>query len=51
MAVTESPSSGIPETPVRVLLPQVVPALVVGVAASLLFLGISAAAEELRDVL
>ncbi len=39
------------ETPPRILLPQVLPALVVGVAASLLFLGISALAEELQGVL
>ncbi|GGT70521.1 ion channel protein [Streptomyces lateritius] len=50
MAVTDSLSAEIPGTPFRVLLPQVLPALVVGVAASLLFLGISAAAEKLRDV-
>ncbi|MCB8902180.1 MULTISPECIES: ion channel protein [unclassified Streptomyces] len=38
-------------SPLRVLLPQVLPALVVGVAASLLFLGIEALSEELQDVL
>ncbi|MFD3992164.1 ion channel protein [Streptomyces sp. NPDC058583] len=38
-------------TPLRVLLPQVLPALVVGVAASLLFLGIEALSEEFQDVL
>ncbi|WP_329280122.1 ion channel protein [Streptomyces sp. NBC_00691] len=38
-------------TPLRVLLPQVLPALVVGVAASLLFLGIEVLSEQLQDVL
>ncbi|MFE5942129.1 ion channel protein [Streptomyces sp. NPDC056480] len=38
-------------SPLRVLLPQVLPALVVGVAASLLFLGIEALSEQLQDVL
>ncbi|MDX2562759.1 ion channel protein [Streptomyces sp. TX20-6-3] len=38
-------------TPFQVLLPQVLPALVVGVAASLLFLGIEALSEGLEDVL
>ncbi|MEF9883699.1 ion channel protein [Streptomyces sp. P9-A4] len=39
------------EAPLRILLPQVLPALVVGVVASLLFLGISALAEKLEGVL
>ncbi len=39
------------ETPLRVLLPQVLPALVVGVGAALLFLGISALSEEFQGVL
>ncbi|MCD2466106.1 ion channel protein [Streptomyces sp. MBT42] len=38
-------------TPLRMLLPQVLPALVVGVAASLLLLGIEALADQLQDVL
>ncbi|MFB7833459.1 MULTISPECIES: ion channel protein [unclassified Streptomyces] len=38
-------------TPLRILLPQVLPALVVGVAASLLLLGIEALADQLQDVL
>lgn len=37
--------------PARALLPLILPALVVGVGASLLFLGVSAAAEALQDVL
>lgn len=40
-----------PATPARALLPLILPALVVGVGASLLFLGVSAAAEALQDVL
>ncbi|MEW5627054.1 ion channel protein [Streptomyces hydrogenans] len=39
------------ESPVRVLLPQVLPALVVGVGSALLFLGVSKLAEELQSVL
>ncbi|MFD5766631.1 ion channel protein [Streptomyces sp. NPDC127049] len=39
------------EAPVRVLLPQVLPALVVGVGSALLFLGVSEAAEGLQAVL
>ncbi|MFE6813227.1 ion channel protein [Streptomyces sp. NPDC057677] len=38
-------------TPLRILLPQVLPSLVVGVAASLLLLGIEALADQLQDVL
>ncbi|WP_345577662.1 ion channel protein [Streptomyces prasinosporus] len=45
----QAPSA--PATPARALLPTVVPALLVGVAASLVLLGVSAAAEELQDVL
>ncbi|MFF9338883.1 ion channel protein [Streptomyces sp. NPDC014773] len=39
------------EAPVRILLPQVLPALVVGVGSALLFLGVSRLAEELQSVL
>ncbi|WP_282696702.1 ion channel protein [Streptomyces sp. CC208A] len=39
------------EAPVRLLLPQVLPALGVGVGSALLFLGVSAVAEELQAVL
>ncbi|MER5739115.1 ion channel protein [Streptomyces sp. NPDC002262] len=39
------------EAPVRILLPQVLPALVVGVGSALLFLGISELAEQLQSVL
>ncbi|MFD3532350.1 ion channel protein [Streptomyces sp. NPDC058664] len=46
-----APSSSADETPLRILLPQVLPALVVGVMASLLFLGISALAEQFQGVL
>jgi len=40
-----------PATPARALLPLILPALVVGVGASLIFLGVSAAAEAFQDVL
>ncbi|MFE6364182.1 ion channel protein [Streptomyces sp. NPDC057806] len=40
-----------PATPARALLPLVLPALVVGVAAALLLLGVSEAAEALQHVL
>lgn len=40
-----------PATPARALLPLILPALVVGVGASLLFVGVSLAAEELQHVL
>ena len=40
-----------PATPARALLPLILPALLVGVGASLLFLGVSEAAEALQDVL
>ncbi|MFE1343771.1 ion channel protein [Streptomyces sp. NPDC058757] len=39
------------EAPVRILLPQVLPALVVGVGSALLFLGVSELAEQLQSVL
>ncbi|MFD3941211.1 ion channel protein [Streptomyces sp. NPDC058579] len=51
----DTPSSGppphVPETPLRILLPQVLPALVVGVLSSLLFLGIEWISEEFEHVL
>lgn len=40
-----------PATPARALLPLILPALVVGVGAGLLFLGVSEAAEAFQDVL
>jgi H+/Cl- antiporter ClcA len=40
-----------PATPARTLLPLILPALVVGVVASLILVGVSAGAEELQDVL
>ncbi|MFF7180234.1 ion channel protein [Streptomyces sp. NPDC008121] len=50
--VTDTPSAPpAPPTPVHVLLPQVLPALVVGVGASLLYVGVSEAAEQFRGVL
>ncbi|MGQ4433290.1 MULTISPECIES: ion channel protein [unclassified Streptomyces] len=45
----EAPAA--PATPARTLLPMIVPALVVGVGASLLFIGVSEAAEQLQHVL
>ncbi|MGW6393938.1 ion channel protein [Streptomyces sp. NPDC055103] len=45
----QSPSPA--ETPLKVLLPQALPALVVGVGAALLFLGISFVSEEFQGVL
>ncbi|MEU6944216.1 ion channel protein [Streptomyces sp. NPDC046316] len=52
---TDNPSSAppppVPRTPARALLPQVLPALVIGVGASLLFLAIEWLSEELKDVL
>ncbi|MER7928532.1 ion channel protein [Streptomyces sp. NPDC096057] len=45
----EAPAA--PTTPARTLLPMIVPALVVGVGASLLFIGVSEAAEQLQHVL
>ncbi|MFD6323060.1 ion channel protein [Streptomyces sp. NPDC058442] len=49
-SVQQEPSAA-PAPRARDLLPTVVPALVVGVAASLLLVGVSRAAEELQDVL
>ena len=40
-----------PATPARALLPLILPALAVGVGASLIFVGVSAAAEAFQDVL
>ncbi|CAL9527993.1 ion channel protein [Streptomyces sp. enrichment culture] len=40
-----------PATPARVLLPSIVPAAAVGVLSALVLVGVSAAAEELQDVL
>lgn len=48
---TAQQASAAPATPARALLPLILPALVVGVGASLLFLGVSAAAEQLQHVL
>ncbi|MGW5777409.1 ion channel protein [Streptomyces sp. NPDC003863] len=39
------------ESPARLLIPQILPALLVGVGASLLFLGVSALAEKFQHVL
>ncbi|GAA4015264.1 ion channel protein [Streptomyces sp. NBC_01352] len=47
--VQQAPAA--PATPARTLLPLILPALVVGVGASLLFVGVSAAAGKLQDVL
>ncbi|WP_432085096.1 ion channel protein [Streptomyces sp. bgisy095] len=46
-----TPSPSADEAPLRVLLPQILPALVVGAGSGLLFLGISALSEELKHVL
>ncbi|MET9454667.1 ion channel protein [Streptomyces canus] len=48
---TARQASAAPATPARALLPLILPAFVVGVGASLLLLGVSAAAEELQHVL
>jgi H+/Cl- antiporter ClcA len=48
---TAQQASAAPPTPARALLPLILPAFVVGVGASLLLLGVSAAAEELQHVL
>ncbi|CAM5491737.1 ion channel protein [Streptomyces canus] len=48
---TAQQASAAPVTPARALLPLILPAFVVGVCASLLLLGVSAAAEELQHVL
>ncbi len=45
----QAPTS--PATPARTLLPMILPALIVGVGTSLLFLGVSEAAEAFQDVL
>ncbi|MEU7100461.1 ion channel protein [Streptomyces longwoodensis] len=46
----QAPSTA-PAAPARVLLRSLLPALVVGVTASLIFIGVSAAAEQLQHVL
>ncbi len=46
-----TPLAALPSVSARTLLPVVVPALVVGVGCSLLFLAVSAVAERLQDVL
>ncbi|MFF5392043.1 ion channel protein [Streptomyces sp. NPDC013012] len=46
-----APSPSADEAPLRVLLPQILPALAVGAGSGLLFLGISALSEELKHVL
>ncbi|AJF65841.1 ion channel protein [Streptomyces vietnamensis] len=52
MATDHAPSPAAPvEASARLLLPQILPALLVGVGASLLFLGISTLAEEFQHVL
>ncbi|WP_328977618.1 ion channel protein [Streptomyces canus] len=48
---TAQQASAAPATPARSLLPLILPAFVVGVGASLLLVGVSAAAEELQHVL
>ncbi|MFF9091016.1 ion channel protein [Streptomyces sp. NPDC014991] len=48
---TQQAPSSAPTAPARALLPFIVPAVAVGVAASLLFVGVSTAAEELQHVL
>ncbi|MFJ4524452.1 ion channel protein [Streptomyces sp. NPDC088810] len=47
---TQAPPSA-PTAPARALLPFILPAVVVGVAASLVFVGVSTAAEQLQGVL
>ncbi|WP_254705470.1 ion channel protein [Streptomyces vilmorinianum] len=51
---TDTPSSApppaAPAAPLQVLVPQILPALVIGVGASLLYIGISEAADQLKDV-
>ncbi|MET9126769.1 MULTISPECIES: ion channel protein [unclassified Streptomyces] len=49
-AARQAPAS-VPAAPARALLPLIVPALVVGVAASLLYLTVSSLAERLQEVL
>ncbi|WP_069764629.1 ion channel protein [Streptomyces sp. LUP47B] len=48
---TAQQASAVPPTPARALLSLILPAFLVGVGASLLLLGVSAAAEELQHVL
>ncbi|MFJ3584831.1 ion channel protein [Streptomyces sp. NPDC090127] len=48
---SSEPPPPVPKSPARALFPQVLPALVVGVAASLLFLGIEWVSEEFEHVL
>ncbi|MFJ5261017.1 ion channel protein [Streptomyces sp. NPDC088387] len=48
---TAPPAPIAPATPARALLPLILPALVVGVVASLLLIGVSEAAEQLQHVL
>ncbi|KUN23946.1 ion channel protein [Streptomyces antibioticus] len=48
---TAQQSPAAPATPARALLPLILPALAVGVGASLIFVGVSAAAEAFQDVL
>lgn len=48
---TQPAPAAAPATAARTLLPTIVPALLVGVVTSLVLLGVSAAAEELQDVL
>ena len=48
---TAQQAAAAPATPARALLPLILPALLVGVAASLLLVGVSAAAEQLEHVL
>lgn len=48
---TQPAPAAVPATAARTLLPTIVPALLVGVVTSLVLLGVSAAAEELQDVL
>lgn len=47
----QAPTVAPPATPARALLPSLLPALVVGVVSSLLFVGVSVAAEKLQGVL
>jgi H+/Cl- antiporter ClcA len=48
---TAQQAPAVPAAPARTLLPLILPALVVGVGASLLFVGVSTAAEQLQHVL